>query len=122
MTQRVISSEPRMSDAAPVSDPTTLGSLLRTRTNEDPDAVFMVWQDEEYRRSWLMEQSLAYARSLTERGFQKGERVALLLTNGPEFVIAFFGNALDFDSAMSPSFDLEGARAVAKNAISGGRT
>ena len=73
---------------------TTLGLLLTERAASDPDATFMVWQGQEYSRRWLHRRATAYAITLKERGLEPGDRVALLLANGPEFVIAFFGNAL----------------------------
>lgn len=72
----------------------TLGSLLRVRAEEDPSAPFMVWRDAPLRRGWLWDRARRYAAGLRAAGIAPGDRVALLLGNCPEFVIAFFGNAL----------------------------
>jgi long-chain acyl-CoA synthetase len=74
--------------------PKTLGGLLLSRAREDPERTFMVWQGREHGRGWLAERAIAYAAALKERGIGRGDRVALLLPNMPEFVVAFLGNAL----------------------------
>ncbi|QLL06510.1 AMP-binding protein [Mycobacterium vicinigordonae] len=67
--------------------------LVRVRVAEHPDAVWLKWRDEEI--SWR--EVLSYARraanGLLELGVKPGERVALMMSNRPEFIWLYLGVA-----------------------------
>lgn len=65
--------------------------LIRTRVAEHPDATWLKWQDEEV--PWRQVLSLAQraANGLLELGVRPGERVALMMSNRPEFIWIHLG-------------------------------
>src|SRR5919201_2042887 len=73
---------------------TTLPELLLERANEHPErpAVIFYHRVLTYRR--LAEASRRFASALASLGVRPGDRVALLLPNMPQFVIAYYGALL----------------------------
>lgn len=55
-----------------------------------PDPVVLVGADREYRRSQLDADIAGLARELADRGIRAGQRVALMSSNRPEFVVALY--------------------------------
>ncbi|MFA6216050.1 MAG: AMP-binding protein [Candidatus Omnitrophota bacterium] len=68
-----------------------LHESLENSSKQYPDKIAVVYQKERITYSELDRRSNAVAGYLTEKGFKKGERVALLLENSPEYISSFFG-------------------------------
>ena len=73
---------------------TTLPELLLERANEHPERPAVIFYNRvlTYRR--LAEASRRFASALASLGVRPGDRVALLLPNTPQFVIAYYGALL----------------------------
>ena len=65
--------------------------MLGFRARHSPQEPAFLFEERAWGWSWLLEQSLAVAALLAERGAQKGDRVVLALPNGPAFFPAFYG-------------------------------
>jgi carnitine-CoA ligase len=68
--------------------------LIRARVAAHPDATWLKWQDEEIAWREVLSCSQRAANGLLELGVRPGERVALLMSNRPEFLWAHFGIVL----------------------------
>lgn len=77
-----------MINNAPVE---TLPELLRQRAKEAPDKPFLFFKDQVWTRKELDLASDALAQKLRDLKIKTGERAALILPNGPEFIVHFFG-------------------------------
>jgi long-chain acyl-CoA synthetase len=69
----------------------TLGQLLRDAGQRFGDRVALVWFGREMTYAQLDEAADRFARALVAEGVRPGDRVALLLPNSPQFVIAYYG-------------------------------
>lgn len=69
----------------------SLGDLLTISTNKHPNRTAIIYYDKRisYRELDNLSNKLAWA--LSDMGVKKGDRVALLLPNTPQFIIAFYG-------------------------------
>src|SRR5207247_3531045 len=78
--------------------PYTLGLFLRDAVARNREREAVVFYVEDRRISWsysdLEDKAARVARALIAGGLQKGERVALLMGNRPEWVASAFGVAL----------------------------
>jgi len=74
----------------PSQDPKNLGELLSAQAERLPNKVFLFFRELEVTYRQLDERANAVANGLHREGIRKGEAVALLLPNGPEFLYAFF--------------------------------
>jgi long-chain acyl-CoA synthetase len=73
--------------------PPSLRSILEI-TRLHGDATFLVYEDDRMTFEQHFRQAAAFARRLTERhGVRKGDRVAIVMRNFPEWSVAFFGAA-----------------------------
>jgi crotonobetaine/carnitine-CoA ligase len=74
----------------------TLAHVLRERARSDADRVFLVTPDEgtSYTYGQTYDLAESYASGLLADGAQQGDRVALILVNRSEFVLAWFACAL----------------------------
>ena len=93
MTQR-----PWLSHYDPTVPPTlapypelTLVDVVRERAGERPEAVALRFEGARTSYRSLVEQAEAFAHALEARGVKRGDRVALLLPNCPQFLIAELG-------------------------------
>jgi long-chain acyl-CoA synthetase len=75
---------------APYPDETLL-DVVRQRAAERPEAVALRFEGATTSYRSLLEQGEAFASALEERGVASGDRVALLLPNCPQFIIAELG-------------------------------
>jgi long-chain acyl-CoA synthetase len=75
---------------APYPDQTLL-DVVRQRATERPDAVALRFEGARTTYRELIEQAESFAHALEERGVKRGDRVALLLPNSPQFIIAELG-------------------------------
>ena len=78
------------STLAPYADETIL-DLVSQRAAENPRAVALRFEGAQITYSTLLQQAMAFGRALEERGVTPGDRVALLMPNVPQFVIAELG-------------------------------
>lgn len=69
----------------------TVEKLIRSRVAEHPDATWLKWQDEEVPWADVLSLSQRAANGLLELGVRPGERVALMLSNRPEFIWVHLG-------------------------------
>ena len=68
-----------------------LGLILRAGAQATPDRLVLRAGDLEMTYAELDRAAAGFAASLLERGLERGDRVALLVPNVPEFTIAYFG-------------------------------
>jgi long-chain acyl-CoA synthetase len=57
------------------------------------DAIFMVYEDERVSFENFYRATSAFARDLAAQGVTKGDRVAIIMRNLPEWVVAFYAAA-----------------------------
>ncbi len=69
---------------------TTIGRLLEEKASEHPDKDAIVFEGRRMTYKELNEEAERLAYSLKKRGIGKGDKVALWLTNHPEWVVAWF--------------------------------
>ena len=69
---------------------TTIGKLLEDRAKEYPDKDAVVFNDRRISYKELNEEAERLAYFLKKRGVGKGDKVAIWLTNLPEWVVAWF--------------------------------
>ena len=69
----------------------TLIELLRESSKNYPDGPALLFKGASYSYGDLERQSNAFASALVSSGVRKGDRVALLLPNSPQMIIAEFG-------------------------------
>jgi long-chain acyl-CoA synthetase len=69
----------------------TLVDLLRQRARERPHAAALRFEGAVTSYGALLRQSEAFGRALEQRGVRPGDRVALVLPNCPQFVVAEVG-------------------------------
>jgi crotonobetaine/carnitine-CoA ligase len=72
----------------------SIGPILALRAREDGDRPYLSWGDQRFTFAETDRLARAVARGLRSRGIGRGDRVAMLLPNGPEFVWAWYGCAL----------------------------
>jgi long-chain acyl-CoA synthetase len=75
---------------APYADE-TLVDVVRQRARERPSAPALRFEGAVTSYGTLLKQAEAFGRALEQRGVQRGDRVALVLPNCPQFVIAELG-------------------------------
>jgi fatty-acyl-CoA synthase len=71
----------------------TLGELLDHVARARPDADAVIFRDQRLTYSALRAQVAALARALRGAGVRRGDRVAILLPNRPEWLVAAFASA-----------------------------
>jgi crotonobetaine/carnitine-CoA ligase len=71
-----------------------IGPLLGFRARQDADRPCLTWGQQTFSFAEADRLSRAVARGLLRRGIGRGDRVAMLLPNGPDFVWAWYGCAL----------------------------
>lgn len=70
-----------------------IAGFLRASTQRHPDAVCIIAGDREYTWGEIDRAADDFAAGLVQRGLHAGDRVAMLLGNCVEFVIAYYGAA-----------------------------
>lgn len=90
----------------------TLPDLLTRTTAGSPDATALIFFGSQISYGQLHEHADRIAAGLQAIGVQKGDRVALMMPNCPQFVIAFFG-ALRAGAIVTPTSPMYTAREVA---------
>ena len=89
--------------------PQTLPGLLDAVAAQFPDRPFVIGEEETLSYAGLADRSAALARGLIARGVQAGERVALVMPNGPDMIAARFAVARAGAVAVPVSFRLHAA-------------
>lgn len=69
----------------------TLPELLKARASEAPEAPFLFFKEEVWTRAELSRAASEATLRLRNAGVKRGDRVALHLPNGPDFIFNFFG-------------------------------
>jgi fatty-acyl-CoA synthase len=80
-----------MSDAVPRPRSETLGDLLDEIAAATPHSLAVVFRDERLDYAALKVRADGFARALLAAGVRRGDRVALLVTNRTEWLVAAFG-------------------------------
>jgi acyl-CoA synthetase (AMP-forming)/AMP-acid ligase II len=71
----------------------TLKELLRERVQESSQALFLIFDNRRYSYGGFAAEAHRVAHSLLRLGVRKGDKIALLLPNCPEFLLAVFAAA-----------------------------
>jgi long-chain acyl-CoA synthetase len=79
----------------------TILDAVRRHAHERPDAVALRFEGATTGYGPLMRQAEAFAGALRERGVARGERIALILPNCPQFIVAELG-AWTIGAAIAP--------------------
>jgi crotonobetaine/carnitine-CoA ligase len=74
-------------------DDLTIPRLLQARAEALPEAPFLAFEDRTWTYAECAREAAWVARGLRERGVARGDRVALLLPNSPEFLFVWFALA-----------------------------
>jgi long-chain acyl-CoA synthetase len=84
----------------------SLVALFKSAVRDSSDSTCIVYQGESFTYQAVDELSDRVARYLIKRGLIKGDRVGILLTNTPEFVISYYGilKAGGVVMAINPAF------------------
>jgi long-chain acyl-CoA synthetase len=82
-----------------------VNEFLETTAKRLPDKIFLVFNDQRYTYRYLDEACNRFANALIRAGLERGGRVAILLDNSLESVIAIFGilKAGGIFSSLSPT-------------------
>lgn len=70
-----------------------LGALVAEAAQRHGDRPYLLWRDRQVSFAELDRRSGQYARGLAELGVRKGDRVAVMLENCPEYLFVWFGTA-----------------------------
>ncbi|MGD9713875.1 MAG: AMP-binding protein [Thermomicrobiales bacterium] len=68
----------------------TVHGLLRQRAAERPDDVFLHFEDQSFSYSDLLRASERLASGLQKLGVMRGDKVAIMMGNRPEFLLSWF--------------------------------
>lgn len=71
--------------------PSTINELIREQAQKYPNKTFLFFRDQEITYAELDRITDAFAQEALANGIKKGDRVALMMVNCPEFLYAFFG-------------------------------
>lgn len=74
-----------------VGEQAVITDVLAAHVDNVPDRVFVEFSGTELTYAEVDERSDRIAQGLLDRGVAPGDRVAILMTNTPEFVLSFFG-------------------------------
>ncbi|QHW35995.1 amino acid adenylation domain-containing protein [Staphylococcus ursi] len=72
----------------------TVGNRIKQLALQAPEATAMIFGNQHHSMQMLYQRALAIARHLYEQGCRKGDRVALLMTRGPEMIESMIAAAL----------------------------
>ena len=75
------------------SGPRTLGAVVAARAAAGPDRVFIDFEDRTVTYGMLDDAANRFANRLCDLGIAKGDKVAIMLDNCPEFLAAWVGTA-----------------------------
>jgi fatty-acyl-CoA synthase len=87
--------------------PTTLDGLLDQVADQHPERPWVIGEEATYTYADMADWSRRLARGLTSGGVSAGDRVALFLPNGPEFIAARFAVARARAVAVPINFRLQ---------------
>jgi len=74
-----------------VAEKPVIAALLEYRATEHPDQDFVKWRDQRMTWGRFYDDVLRVARGLRDAGVEQGDRVAVMMPNRPEFLLAHFG-------------------------------
>lgn len=96
-----------------------LTALLRTTVRSSPDATATIFFGARRTYASLYRDARRFAAGLQRLGVRKGDRVAIMLPNCPQFLIAFWG-ALEVGATVVPTNPLYTAREVSEQVADSG--
>ncbi|MCH2184254.1 AMP-binding protein, partial [Myxococcota bacterium] len=73
--------------------PGSVAGLLEERVRRDPDGLALAWQDQRFTWSELDQHARRYAVFFQTQGVRKGDVVALVMENRPDYLFAVMGLA-----------------------------
>ncbi|HJS30457.1 MAG TPA: AMP-binding protein, partial [Alphaproteobacteria bacterium] len=76
-----------------ILSPLTIGQMLEDRADRDPDFVYCRFGEELVTLGHLRDRVRRFANGLIALGIERGERVAVMLPNHPDYVVAFLAMA-----------------------------
>ena len=68
-----------------------LGSLLANTTRQYPSETALIYESKRYSFEYLYSCVRKFAADLKEAGIERGDKVAMMIPNVPEFTIVYFG-------------------------------
>jgi crotonobetaine/carnitine-CoA ligase len=74
-----------------VAERSVIAALMEYRASEHPDHVFLKWRDARITWGDFYADIMRVARGLRDSGVAPGDRVAVMMPNRPEFLLAHFG-------------------------------
>ena len=97
----------------------TLTEMMELRARETPDRAALFFGDEEWSFAAIWHRAGQLGASLRDRGVCRGDRVVLVLPNGPEFFFGFYG-LLRLGAIAVPIFPGSGPERIAARATLSG--
>lgn len=73
------------------TDLKNLNESIDAAINAYPDNIAILYKGEEIKYADLSERIMQVANALKDLGIKKGDRIAIVLNNGPEFIYSFYG-------------------------------
>lgn len=70
---------------------TSVAGVLADTAAQRPDHSAVIYESEHFTYGWLWEQARRHASVLRANGVRPGDRVAMLLTDTPQFPVVYFG-------------------------------
>jgi crotonobetaine/carnitine-CoA ligase len=74
-----------------VAEKPVIAALLEYRATEHPEKIFVKWRDRRITWGDFYDDILRVAGGLRDAGIEQGDRVAVMMPNRPEFLLAHFG-------------------------------
>lgn len=68
-----------------------IGRAWEKRADLTPTALALVYEDRQWQYGELYRASLHVAHTLQHKGLKAGDRIILMMDNGPDFLVTFFG-------------------------------
>lgn len=68
----------------------TVHGLLRERAGQRPDDVFLIFEERQWTFGALLREAEALAGGLAAQGVARGDKVAIMMSNRPEFLLSWF--------------------------------
>ena len=79
-----------VTDREEIMESTTLGQMLEETRRRYPDRISLIFKDATFTYNELNQTANAIGNLLITMGIRKGDTVALMLPNTPEFIISYF--------------------------------
>lgn len=70
-----------------------IGALIQQRTESHQDRVFLFFENQKFTWGQIDKLSNQFAHGLADMGIKKGDKVALMMQNHPDFLYSWFGTS-----------------------------